>query len=48
MPTKEENERAKKLRELIQYHRNLNHVEDRQEISEQALDSLKKEVPQYQ
>ncbi len=44
MPTKEENERAKKLRELIQYHRNLNHVEDRQEISEQALDSLKKEL----
>lgn len=37
-------ERAAKLRELINYHRRLYHVEDRQEISEAALDSLKKEL----
>ncbi len=36
--------RVEKLRELINYHRHLYHVEDRQEISEQALDSLKKEL----
>ncbi len=37
-------QRVKKLRELIEYHRHLYHVEDKQEISEEALDSLKKEL----
>ncbi len=37
-------DRLFKLRELINYHRHLYHVEDREEISEQALDSLKKEL----
>ncbi len=37
-------QRAKKLRELINHHRYLYHVEDKQEISEEALDSLKKEL----
>ncbi len=36
--------RIKKLRELINYHRRLYHTEDRLEISEGALDSLKKEL----
>ena len=36
--------RVKKLRELIKYHRDLYHKENRQEISEEALDSLKKEL----
>ena len=36
--------RIKKLRETIDRHRYLYHVLDRQEISEQALDSLKKEL----
>ncbi len=36
--------RLKKLREIINYHRYLYHVEDRQEISEEALDSLKREL----
>lgn len=36
--------RVEKLREVIQYHRHLYHVEDRQEISEASLDSLKKEL----
>ena len=37
-------QRVEKLRELIEYHRHLYHVEDRLEISEEALDSLKKEL----
>ncbi len=37
-------ERIEKLKELINYHRYLYHVEDRQEISEAALDSLKHEL----
>lgn len=41
---KEVQERVKKLRGLIRHHRYLTHVEDRQEISEEALDSLKKEL----
>jgi len=36
--------RVKKLRGLINYHRHLYHVEDKEEISEAALDSLKKEL----
>ncbi len=36
--------RIAKLREAINYHRRLYHVEDRQEISEAALDSLKYEL----
>lgn len=36
--------RAEKLRKLINYHRYLYHVLDRQEISDAALDSLKKEL----
>ncbi len=36
--------RAEKLRKLINYHRYLYHVLDRQEISEAVLDSLKKEL----
>lgn len=36
--------RAKKLREAINYHRRLYHVEDRSEISPEALDSLKHEL----
>ncbi len=37
-------ERLLKLREVINYHRYLYHVEDRQEISDEALDSLKDEL----
>lgn len=40
--------RLKKLRETIEYHRHLYHIEDRQEISEQALDSLKHELVQIE
>ena len=36
--------RLKKLRETINYHRHQYHVLDRQEISDEALDSLKKEL----
>ena len=36
--------RVKKLREVINYHRYLYHVLDKQEISDAALDSLKKEL----
>ncbi len=36
--------RIEKLRELINYHRRLYHMEDKSEISEEALDSLKKEL----
>ena len=37
-------ERVKKLRETIEHHRYLYHVLDKLEISEEALDSLKKEL----
>lgn len=37
-------QRIKKLRETINHHRYLYHVLDRQEISDEALDSLKKEL----
>ena len=36
--------RVRKLKQIINYHRYLYHVLDRQEISEAALDSLKKEL----
>lgn len=36
--------RIEKLKKLIDHHRYLYHVEDRQEISDAALDSLKKEL----
>lgn len=42
--SKETKERVKKLRETIDYHRYLYHVEDREEISPTALDSLKNEL----
>ena len=41
-------ERIKKLREVIDYHRYLYHVLDRQEISDQTLDSLKNELTQLE
>jgi len=41
---KEVQERIKKLKETINHHRYLYHVLDRQEISDSALDSLKKEL----
>jgi len=44
MNKQEAKKRIEKLRELINYHRYLYHVLDKQEISEQALDSLKKEL----
>jgi len=37
-------QRIDKLKEVINYHRYLYHVEDREEISEAALDALKKEL----
>ncbi|MCX6765294.1 MAG: hypothetical protein NT148_02020 [Candidatus Nealsonbacteria bacterium] len=37
-------ERIEKLRKTIDYHRYLYHVLDKQEISDSALDSLKKEL----
>jgi DNA ligase (NAD+) len=37
-------QRIEKLREVINYHRYLYHVQDKQEISDAALDSLKKEL----
>ncbi len=40
----EAKKRIQKLRETIEYHRHLYHVLDKQEISEQALDSLKHEL----
>lgn len=40
----EASERIKKLRTVIDHHRYLYHVENRQEISDDALDSLKKEL----
>jgi DNA ligase (NAD+) len=44
MNKKEAKERIEKLKKTINYHRHLYHVLDRQEISESALDSLKKEL----
>ena len=44
MTKKEAKQRIEKLRELINRHRYLYHVLDRQEISDSALDSLKKEL----
>ena len=44
MEKNEAKKRIQKLREVINHHRYLYHVEDRQEISDQALDSLKKEL----
>jgi DNA ligase (NAD+) len=40
----EAQKRLKKLREVIEHHRYLYHVLDRPEISDEALDSLKKEL----
>jgi len=44
MDKNEAKQRIEKLKKLINYHRHLYHVLDRQEISEEALDSLKKEI----
>ncbi len=44
----EAKKRLSKLRETIEHHRYLYHVLDRQEISEQALDSLKHELAQIE
>ncbi len=44
MTAKEAKERIEKLKELINRHRYLYHVFDRQEISDNVLDSLKKEL----
>lgn len=44
MLKQEAQERIKKLRELINYHRYLYHVLDKQEISDAALDALKHEL----
>ena len=44
MEKQQAHERIEKLRDLINYHRHLYHVLDKQEISDQASDSLKKEL----
>src|SRR3989344_313013 len=44
MKKAEAKKRIEKLKKLINHHRYLYHVLDRQEISEAALDSLKKEL----
>ena len=44
MEKQEAEKRIEKLREVINHHRYLYHVLDRQEISDSALDSLKKEL----
>lgn len=44
MNSNEAKKRAIKLREVINYHRYLYHVLDKQEISDEALDSLKHEL----
>jgi DNA ligase (NAD+) len=44
VPKEESKKRIKKLKKLINYHRYLYHVLDKEEISEGALDSLKKEL----
>ncbi|MBU1557666.1 NAD-dependent DNA ligase LigA [Patescibacteria group bacterium] len=43
-PTPDIVDRLNKLKETVNYHRYLYHVEDRQEISDEALDSLKDEL----
>ncbi|MCK5590381.1 MAG: hypothetical protein KAI72_00345, partial [Candidatus Pacebacteria bacterium] len=45
---KEAKERVEKLRETINHHRYLYHVLDKQEISDEALDSLKHELFQIE
>ncbi|GMQ95476.1 MAG: NAD-dependent DNA ligase LigA [Patescibacteria group bacterium] len=45
---KPDRERAKKLRKVIRRHRYLYHVLDRQEISDEALDSLKHELSELE
>jgi len=44
MEKKQTRERIDKLKKLINHHRHLYHVQDKQEISDAALDSLKKEL----
>ena len=44
MDKNEAQNRVQKLKKLIQKHRYLYHVLDKQEISDAALDSLKKEL----
>src|SRR3989338_4543391 len=44
MNKKEAKQHIEKLKELVNYHRHLYHVLDRQEKSDAALDSLKKEL----
>ena len=44
MDKSEAKKRIEKLRAVISHHRYLYHVLDRQEISDSALDSLKKEL----
>ena len=44
MTKKDIHQRIEKLKELINHHRYLYHVLDKQEISDEALDSLKKEL----
>src|SRR4030043_1881588 len=44
MIKQEAKKRIEKLRKLINHHRYLYHVLDKQEISDSALDSLKKEL----
>ena len=41
-------ERVRKLRQVINHHRYLYHVLDRQEISAEALDSLKRELSELE
>ena len=47
-PPKEIQKRAEKLRKTIQRHRYLYHVLDTQEISDEALDSLKRELAELE
>ncbi|MCX6723317.1 MAG: NAD-dependent DNA ligase LigA [Candidatus Staskawiczbacteria bacterium] len=44
MDKQQAKQRINKLREVINHHRYLYHVQDKQEISDSALDSLKKEL----
>src|SRR3989338_6940622 len=44
MTKQEVKQRIEKLKKTINYHRHLYHVLDKQEISDAALDSLKKEL----
>ncbi len=48
MKKKETKNRIEKLKKVIDYHRYLYHVLDRQEISDEALDSLKHELYQLE